>query len=351
MTPANEEGRTTSRPGKASGIMDLSRLDVSIALSDNPRTRPLLEGRVQVEGLRLIPTAVHPSEMFWRQLHFADFDISEMSMSSLLIAASQGDRRWVGIPVFTSRRFFHTGVLVRKDSGIDSPAQLAGRKVGVPEYQQTAAIWSRGALQDEFDVSPASIEWFMERGPSVSHGSATGFRPPPGVTINQIPPDSSIGQMMMSGELDATLLYIADRNLVDRSRADLSGVAKPLFPDQAKEGLRYHQATGLYPINHTVVVRRTLLERHPWIALNLYTGFLNATNVLLDATKAWVEPAIETGTVDATSASLLTRNAMPYGFTGGRKELETVARYVPHQGLTDRVIQLDEIFAESTLGL
>lgn len=328
-----------------------SRLDVSIALSDNPRTRPLLEGRVQVEGLRLIPTAVHPSEMFWRQLHFADFDISEMSMSSLLIAASQGDRRWVGIPVYTSRRFFHTGILVRKGFGIEEPAHLVGRRVGVPEYQQTAAIWSRGALEDQFGVKPASIEWFMERGPAVSHGSATGFRPPPGVRISQIPPESSIGQMLVSGELDATLLYIADRNLVDRSRADLSEVATPLFADKAKEGLRYHRATGLYPINHTVVVRRTLLERHPWIALNLYTGFLNAANVLLDAAKAWIEPAMETGVIGADEASLIMRNAMPYGLGAARKELETVARYVHNQGLTDRVIQLEEIFAESTLGL
>jgi len=337
--------------GEAIGMTDQSRLDVSIALSDNARTRPLLEGRVQVEGLRLIPTAVHPSEMFWRQLHFADFDISEMSMSSLLIAAAQGDRRWVGIPVFTSRRFFHTGILVRKDSGIEFPSQLAGRRVGVPEYQQTAAIWSRGALADQFGVSPESIEWFMERGPAISHGSATGFRPPSGVTVRQIPTESSIGQMLVSGELEATLLYIADRNLVDRSRADLSGVVRPLFSDKTIEGIRYHKATGLYPINHTVVVRRTLLERHPWIALNLYTGFLNATMTLLDAAKAWTEPALETGAIDDAGASLIASNAMPYGFNGGRKELETVARYVHHQGLTDRVIQLDEIFAESTLGL
>src|SRR6202521_4045774 len=138
--------------------MTESRLELSIALSDNERTRPLLEGRVVPQGIRLVPTMVHPSEMFWRQLRFAEFDVSEMSMSSLIIAvsrgASPGPTPWVALPVFTTREFFHTRILVRADAGIAAPADLAGKRVGVPEFQQTAAIWGRGALENEFGVRP-----------------------------------------------------------------------------------------------------------------------------------------------------------------------------------------------------
>ncbi len=328
-----------------------AKLDVSIALSDNPRTRPLIEGRVEPEGLRLIPTVIHPSEMFWRQLHFGDFDISEMSLSSLLVAASRGDRRWAAIPVYTMRRFFHTGILVRKDAGIDVPAQLAGRKVGVPEYQQTAAIWCRGALENAFGVPASTIDWFMERGPDRSHGSATGFTPPSGVRLQQITPDTDIGQMLATGKLDATLLYLSDPNLVDRSRLNLSEIARPLFPDPLAEGLRYHLETGLYPINHTVVVRRSLLEKHPWIALNLYSSFLKAAETLSLASQAWTRPALETGLIDASTAVLLERNPMPYGLKASLRELEALASYVHAQGLTSQVVAPDQVFAESTLEL
>ena len=112
--------------------MPASPLELSIALSDNERTRPILEGRVAPQGITLVPTMVHPSEMFWRQLRFAEFDVSEMSMSSLIIATSRGDTRWVAIPVFTMRKFFHTSIIVRTDSGIAKPADLRGKRIGVP---------------------------------------------------------------------------------------------------------------------------------------------------------------------------------------------------------------------------
>src|SRR5437899_110753 len=216
--------------------MNASKLELSIALSDNPNTRPLIDGHVEAEGIRLIPSAVHPSEMFWRQLRFGEFDVSEMSLSSLLISTARGPTPWVALPVFTTREFFHNRILMRVASGIAAPADLRGKRVGVPEYQQTAAIWGRGVLQHEFGVAAREIEWFMERTPDLSHGGATDFKPPAGVTVNQIPASTNIGEMLVRGELDATLLYLTHRNLVDRSRIDLSNDARfrPLF-DRAAE--------------------------------------------------------------------------------------------------------------------
>ena len=121
--------------------MTIETLTLSMALSDNERTRPIAQGRVKAQGLRLVPTVIHPSEMFWRQLKYADFDVSEMSLSSLFIATARGDKRWVALPVYTSRSFFHTNILVRTDRGIVRPEDLRGKRVGVPEYQQTAALW------------------------------------------------------------------------------------------------------------------------------------------------------------------------------------------------------------------
>ena len=150
--------------------MTAPHLELSIALSDNERTRPLLEGRVAPQGIRLVPTMVHPSEMFWRQLRFAEFDVSEMSMSSLIIATSRGDTRWVAIPVFTMRKFFHTSIIVRNEFRHHRRRrELRGKRIGVPEYQQTWAIWSRG-------VAAARIRRACPRDRMV-HGAQSGQEP------------------------------------------------------------------------------------------------------------------------------------------------------------------------------
>lgn len=333
--------------------MTASTIDLSIALSDNERTRPVLQGRFQPQGIRLLPTCVHPSEMFWRQLKFGDFDVSEMSMSSLIISVSRGDRRWVALPIFTMRRFFHTDVLVRRDSGITTPEGLRGKRVGVPEYQQTAAIWSRGILQHEFDVHARDIDWFMERGPDKSHGGSTHFSPPTGVRLNQISSTTNIGEMMVSGELDATLLYIPDNNLVDRSRIDLTRHpdVTTMFSDPLAERRRYFAKTKVYPINHTMVIKRSVFEKYPWAALNIFHAFIAAKNDVEVETKASLESYFDTGLLDQTVQNALRTDVKAYGLKAARNVLEMVAQFVHEQGLTDRRVELEEIFAPSTLDL
>ena len=328
-------------------------LTLSIALSDNERTRPITQGRIHAQGVRLIPTVVHPSEMFWRQLKYADFDVSEMSLSSLFIATARGDRRWVALPIYTSRMFFHTGILVRTDRGIAKPQDLKGKRVGVPEYQQTSALWSRGILEHEFGVRARDVEWFMERGPEKSHGGATGFKPPEGVRLNQIPASTNIGEMLVSGELDATLLYLTNRNLVDRSTIDLDAVdvVKPLFRDKEAETRRYFASTGIYPINHAVVMRRELYEKHPWLALNLYHAFVTAKKDVGRETAETLAAYFDTGLIDRAGRQALQEDPKAYGMKASRKVIETIARYVFEQGLTERLVALEEMFAASTLDI
>jgi len=328
-------------------------LQLSIAMHANERSRAVLDGRIKPEGVELLATDIFPSEIFWRQLHFSEFDISEMSMSSLLITIANGNRDWVALPVFTTRRFFHTGMWARHDARIHSPSDLRGKRVGVPEYQQTAALWSRGALQHEFGVSPTEIEWWMERTEQVSHGGATGFRPPPGVKLNRIPANESIGSMLVEGKLDAALHYIAHNNLVDRSQVRLEDRSEGhyIFPDQAAEGRRYYAKTGFFPINHAMVIRRSIVERHPWVVLNIYSAFREAKDKWLSQVSEAAEAHLQLGFLPPEAAAALRKDPYPYGVVANRQVLETIAQYSHEQGLTPRVLRLDEIFPANTLAL
>ncbi|MGH6741405.1 MAG: ABC transporter substrate-binding protein [Bradyrhizobium sp.] len=322
-------------------------LQLSIGITNNPRTWPILDGRVKPDGIDLIPTVLHPSELFWRQLRFAEFGASEMSISSFLIATSRGDERFVGVPIFTTRKFYHTGVIVSRKSGIEKPADLKGKRVGVPEYQQTAALWARGVLQHEFGVLSQDMTYWMERPPERSHGGATGFKPPPGVVVNRIPDDKNIGSMLLAGELDAVLHYLVDRNLVDRSRADLAHHPdfKYLFPDPIAEGIRYYRKTGLIPINHHAVVRREVFEKQPWVVLNLLKAFNRANEIANAERVAHVEDHLAVGLMSGDPKPTVTH----HGIKANRKVVEMIAQMSHEQGLTPRVMKLEELYAPSAM--
>src|SRR6185437_14132649 len=322
-------------------------LRLSIGITNNPRTWPILDGTVKVDGIDLIPTVLHPSELFWRQLHFAEFALSEMSVSSFMIVTGLGDQRFVGVPIYTTRRFYHTAILVRRKAGIKTPADLKGKRVGVPEYQQTAALWARGVLQHEFGVQPKEMEFWMERTPDKSHGGATGFKPPPGVTVNQIPADRSMGSMLLAGELDAALHYLSGNNLVDRSRADLinNPEFKYLFPDSVAEGIRYFRKTGIYPINHQAVVRRDVYEKDPWVAQNMLKAFVAANDIANQRRQQHVEYHLAAGLLSGDAKTPIVR----HGIKANRHVIETIAPYSLEQGLTKRLIKLDEIYAPNVM--
>ncbi len=326
-------------------------LPLSVAFASNPRTWPVLDGRVKAEGLELTPSVVHPSELFWRQLKYADFDVAEMSFSSLIIAISKGDRRFVGLPIFTTRRFFHSHILVTRASGITRPEDLKGKRVGVTEYQQTGALWTRGALQHEFGVTSADCEWFMERTPDLSHGGATGFQPPEGVVIRRIPVEKNIAGMMLAGELDACVHYRGHASLVNRSGVNL--LAEPairtLFPDPRAEGVRYFEKTGVFPINHGMVIRREIAERNPWVVINLIKAFNDANKIADRERMEHAEYHIDTGLLPANAKAALTKTIVKHGVVANKKTLELAALHSFEQGLTPRVIALDEVFAPSAM--
>ncbi|MHA4815555.1 substrate-binding domain-containing protein [Streptomyces aculeolatus] len=331
----------------------MAAVEVSLALNPGPLTRPLLDGEITAEGVRFAATALHPSEMFWRQLHFGDFDVSEMSLASLLQLAARGERDWVGLPVFTTRHLCHTDIIVRADAGITAPADLAGRRVGVPEYQQTSAVWSRGVLADAFGVQPRDITWYMERGGATSHAAGTGFTPPEGVTVEQIPAAESIGSLLAAGELDASLLYLSDGNLIDRSpgRGTLGARVRRLF-DPVEESARYLRAAGFRHATHCVVVRAALADAHPWLVLNLYAAFERAKKLVSQRAAAALAPWAPV-LPDAASAlrDLPGTDPWPSGVAGQRDMLGALCRYAHEQGLTGRLVDPGELFAHRTHAL
>jgi len=335
----------------------MATLQLSFGTGRNEHTRALIDGLVAPEGIELVPTVAHPAELFWRQLRYREFDISEMSLSSLFIAKAQGIDL-VAIPVFPSRRFFHNELDVNLAAGVADPHDLIGKRIGVGEYQQTAALWLRAVLEHDFGVAPTDVDWYMERGEDESHGGATGFTPPEGIKFHRIPKDKSLASMLLAGELDAAFVRpnrtAALTNRIERSQrlpvtGDWSRI-RPAFGDGIREGARFVREHGYVPINHTYVVKGELLRRHPWIALNLCTAFLAAKF----AAQADAFNRIPIGLVFRWEYLELTREALgddpfPYGFAANRSALDSMIRYSHEQGLIPRTFDPEELFHPATL--
>jgi 4,5-dihydroxyphthalate decarboxylase len=337
----------------------MSRLTLGFVSSMNERVAPLFDGRVTVEGLELITTYSDPSETFWRQLNFQEFEIAEMSLSSYLIAKSQG-MDMIAIPAFPGRRFMHAQLSYHVDSGIKGPEDIAGKRLAVGEYQQTASLWTRGILEHDFGVSQYKVHWYMERSEELSHGGATGFTPPEGISFHRIPADQSMASMLVANEVDVatvTRAFRRDSNMIDRStqirarEGDWSKV-KPLFPDRIAEGERFFRKHGYIPANHAYVIRGDVYRKYPWLALNLYKAFVAAKEIAQET----LAESIPSGLIFGADYLARTRRIFgpdpyPYGIKANRKMLETIIDYSCEQGLTKEKQKIEDLFAPSTLDL
>ncbi len=336
----------------------MPKLTLSFISQFNERVQPLMDGTIQPEGLELIPTYSQPAETFWRQLKFQEFEISEMSLSSYLVARSRG-MDMVALPVFPSRRLFHTELAVHLDSGVKEPGDLNGKRIGVVEYQQTAALWMRGILEHDFGVSQYKVDWYMERTEELSHGGATGFTPPSGISFHRIPTDKSLVSMLVDHELDAAAVggpFTRAVNTLDRSSripgsGDWSKV-KPLFPDRIAEGARFFKKHGFLPPNHAYIVRGDIHRKYPWVAFNLYTAFVKAKALAQEKLVERIPSALFFGREYlAMTRDIFGDDLFPYGLKANRPMLELLIEYSHEQGLTSKKMKVEELFAQSTLDL
>jgi 4,5-dihydroxyphthalate decarboxylase len=206
-------------------------------------------------------------------------------------------------------------------------------------------------IADEYDVRPDEMEWFVERLAGESHGEATGFIAPPGVRIHDLRPEQNLGEMLVARELDALFHYIPAHNRIDRSRLDLRTRPEvgPLFPDPGAEGRRFYRATGMYPVNHCVIVRRSVIERHPWVGLAIYDAFVAAKDQLDAQGLAALHPFFSSGLLPKGTRDALAQDPWAYGMRNSRSAVETIERYLFEQGLLDRRINVEELFLPASL--
>jgi 4,5-dihydroxyphthalate decarboxylase len=321
----------------------------------NERVEPLMNGTIEVEGVSLIPTYSHPAETFWRQLKFGEFEVAEMSMSSFLIARSQG-ADMIALPAFPSRRLFQTELSYHVDSCITKPEDLAGKRLGVAEYQQTAALWIRGILEHDFGVSQYKIHWYMERSEEMSHGGATGFKPPPGISFSRIDKSKSLKSTLLAHELDVAHVaspWVLQANALDRSSrigGDDWSKIKPLIPDRMAEGARFYRKHGFLPVNHAYIVRGDVHRKYPWLAARLYDGFVRAKALANEKLTERIPAALIFGPEYlAQTRELIGDDPFPFGIKANRAMLDMIIGFSHEQGLTPRQMKIEELFAESLL--
>ena len=323
----------------------MSQLQLSVAMGDYDRTRALVDGRVQIDGVDPVYMLLNPEEMFFRAMRSADFDIAELSFSSYLVKHAKGECPYIAVPVFLSRAFRHTAIYVRKDR-IQRPEDLKGKRVGLPEYQLTANVWARAILQDDFGVRPDDITW-------VRGGIDTPGRPekiklqlPPDVRIESAPEGKTISELLDRGEIDG---FIGPR---PPSQAALKNPAIGwLFDDPTAVAKDYYRRTGIFPIMHVVGIRKDLAARHPWLPGAVLKAFTQskaaALEMLADTSAAKVTlPFVEEQLKAARAAMGV--DYWSYGVAGSRATLEAFVRHHHSQGLSQRLMPVEDLFHPAT---
>jgi len=323
----------------------MSKLNLSVAIGDYDRNRPLMDGAVQIDGVDPVFMKLCPEEIFFRAFRTEDFDICELSLSSFTLKTALGTCPYVGIPAFVSRCFRHTSIYVRTDR-IKEPKDLKGKTVGVPEYQLTANVWARSILQDDYGVKPSDIHWIRGGIEDADRPEKISIKLPSDVKLENGPPGKSISALLAEGSIDA---FIAPRPpSLPRNTPNVGW----LFADPVAAAKDYYKRTGVFPIMHLVGVRRTLAEAHPWLPGAVFKAFEESKQAALEllsdtsATKVTL-PFVEERLGEARS--LMGDDFWSYGVEANRKTLETFLRHHHAQGLSPRLLTPEELFHPGTL--
>jgi 4,5-dihydroxyphthalate decarboxylase len=338
----------------------MPNLNLTFAITPYDRVLPLINGEVKPDGISLEYQGMPGSipRVFYEQIKFARYDVSEMSLSSFLRMRSV---KWPYqmLPVYHNRNFTHTAISMRKNAGIrqDHPEDLKGKRIGIGDYQQTLGLWVRGILQMEFGVKPEDMIWYQERGEHFSHTGAAaeaGLKLPASVTIHHA--GSDLGTMYSRGELDASApagLGASSGSGIDRhSNLAANPDVTTLFSDPYQEAVRFYRKTGLFPPHHVTVVRESILKEHPWVALSLMEAFETSKRMAIERLNA-LPPSLmifgEHFLKDA--AGVLGPDPYVYGIKANARVLEMAQDFSVQQGLTFRKQPLEELFPREVIYL
>jgi 4,5-dihydroxyphthalate decarboxylase len=324
----------------------VTRLRLTLACGDYDRTRALHEGTIAPEGIELVTLRLPVEDIFFRMARFAEFDAAEMSLSSYLISmGDDGPGRFVAIPAFLSRSFRHSGIYVSHASGIQHPADLVGRTVGLAEYQLTANVWIRGLLAEHHGVPVASVRYRTGGLHTPGRAEKLRLQLPADIDIAPIPAGATLSDLLAAGQLDAVYS--------PRTPASFrAGTARRLFSDVRAVEAEYFGRTGIFPIMHVVVLRRDIYEANRWAARSLLRALVAARDEAwrgMDETASlrYMLPWLATE-LEATQA-ILGKDYWSYGLAGNEKTLATLIGYSHAQGLARRAFAPAELFAPETL--
>jgi 4,5-dihydroxyphthalate decarboxylase len=322
----------------------VSRVPLTVCTGDYDRVRALADGRIGIEGCEVNYLAMNPEQAFYRAWNNLEFDVTELSGSSYILARSTGWDNYIAVPVFPSRMFRHSGIYIRADTGIEKPEDLKGREVGVPVYAMTAALWIRGMLQDDYGIAPADIHW--RTGGLEEGGRKPKFPPnlPPDIKVTPIPDDQTLSAMLADGEITALVSA--------REPSCFGGDIVRLFPDFRTAEKEWYARSGLFPIMHVLAIRKTLVEREPWLATSVLKAFTEAKDICLEEMSDVTALAVSMPWIAAELAetrAVLGEDIWPYGYQENIKELETMCRWSKAQGLAAREISPEELFHPATL--
>lgn len=325
----------------------MAKLPVTLACWDYDRTRALADGTVQPDGIALNYLSLPVEETFFRMARFQEFDACEMSLSSYCVTLMRDDPPFIAIPVYPSRFFRHGCIFVNADAGIAEPSQLVGKRVGVPEYQMTAPVWIRGILQDEYGVAPGSVEYFSGGQEETGRVEKLKLNLPPGIRVTPIGPEQTLARMLADGELDA--FHTARAPSTFYSEPDR---VRRLFPDYVAVERDYFRRTRIFPIMHVIALRRDVYRANPWVATSLFKAFVASQRITYEGLQ--VTAALKTMLPWQVAAVEEARREMgedwwSYGLHANRHVLDTFVRYHHEQGLSRRLLRLEELFAPETL--
>jgi 4,5-dihydroxyphthalate decarboxylase len=338
----------------------MANLNLSFAITPYDRILPLINGEVRPDGINLeyagMPGGV--PRVFYEQMKFQRYDLSEMSMSSYLRMRSI---RWpyYMLPVFHNRNFSYTHIRIRKNSGIrpGHPEDLKGKRIGIGDYQQSLGLWTRGILKMEWGLKPEDMVWYQERGQHFSHTGAArdaGLNIPPQVKLYFAQKD--FGAMYREGELDANCGLGPgtglEHGLLDRRRDDISvnEVVAPLFPDSKQEAIRFFRKTGIFPPHHTTVIRESIVQDHPWVSISLMEAFEESKRIAMQRLRHNPPGLLVFGLNYLQEVEeVFGLDPFVYGIKSNTKVFDTAQEFSLQQGLTERKQPWDEIFPQEVI--
>jgi len=322
----------------------MSKLSVSLAISDYDHVRDFVSGRVVAEGLDINFQILHPPEIFDRATRDQEWDICEMSLGKWTGMYSQGDDSLVPIPVFPSRVFRLSALYVKRGSGVDSLEKLRGKRVGDPDFAHTAGIYARGYLMHEVGLKLEDIEWVQAGTNKPGRHENLEIKLPPSVKRASVP-DKTLDDMLVSGDIDAILSSIPPKSFM----AESPRVVR-LVPNHVEREAEYFRRTGIFPIMHFVAIRRRLLEQHPWIAVNLYRAFEEAKDRSLARLRDVMIsrfPLPWNPDNARRATEMFGQDFWPYGVELNRRTLEAFLAFALEQGVAHRPVKLAEVFPPS----